>query len=336
MAVPADGAGGIGAFIISAAERGAAAANYVRARHVIVEQGKVAGAELTDQRTGNNFRLRARMVLNAAGPWCEDLAPVPNGRGSAIPRRWAQGVNLVLNRPALPVAVGIRSRWNSERDPILGGHRYLFMTGWKGVTLAGTSYRFATGAPSLAIQAEELIEEWNAACPSMQLAVQEITQAHLGLLPLRDGVQPGRPTALLDQSAIVEHQGMSGFLTLVSTKFSTARHLAEQAVDKAMVTLGRGRGASPARHVPLTLPGTDAPELDRRTRHAIREEMACTLEDLVLRRLGLGLTAIPPVSLLGRIADTAAEELGWTRREADDEIKRLLVAFFPASVTRAA
>ena len=71
-------------------------------------------------------------------------------------------------------------------------------------------------------------------------------------------------------------------------------------------------------------------------RTAVRDEMALSLEDVVIRRLGLGLTACPPMDVLGQIADTAGEELGWSERQADDEIRQLLGRFFPSGITRAA
>jgi len=57
---------------------------------------------------------------------------------------------------------------------------------------------------------------------------------------------------------------------------------------------------------------------------------------VVIRRLGLGLTSCPPMDVLGQIADTAAEELGWTERQSDEEIRQLLGRFFPGGITRAA
>ena len=64
--------------------------------------------------------------------------------------------------------------------------------------------------------------------------------------------------------------------------------------------------------------------------------MALSLEDVVIRRLGLGLTKCPPVDVLGRIADVAAVEWGWSSRETDEEIAGLLGRFLPGGATRAA
>jgi glycerol-3-phosphate dehydrogenase len=328
------------AFIRSAEEKGVAAANYVRARRLIVESGSVRGAEVTDQRTGHDFRVRARVVVNAAGPWALEFAESARASDSApLPRHWAQGVNLVINRPPPAVAIGIRSPWGMERDPVMGGHRFLFMTAWKGATLAGTSYRFATGdGPSLPVHARELLEEWNAACPSLGWQASDISHYHCGRLPLRAGFQSGRPTALLDHSAVVEHvrSGLAGFVSVVGTKFTTARRLAEAVVDTLLPVLGKAHVKSLTSASPLAPETATGASLDARVRRAIHDEMALSLEDVVIRRLGLGLTSCPPMEVLGQIADTVAEELGWTDRQTDGEVKQLLGRFYPGGITRAA
>jgi glycerol-3-phosphate dehydrogenase len=213
------------------------------------------------------------------------------------------------------------------------------MTAWKGVTLAGTSYRFATGAgPSIPLHARELLEEWNAACPSLQWQTHEVSQHQSGRLPLRAGFQSGRPTALLDHNAVIQHdrQGLSGLFSVIGTKFTTARRLAETVVDMLLPVLGKGPTRSLTSHVPLVSDSPAQVSMAARVRSAIQDEMALSLEDVVIRRLGLGLTSCPPMDVLGQIADAAAEELGWTERQSDDEIRQLLGRFFPGGITRAA
>lgn len=327
------------AFVESASELGAAAANYVRARRLVLTGGAVTGVEVTDQRTGRNFRIQAQVVVNAAGPWCGELTDtLPSGDSAPLPRRWAQGVNVVIDRPPPPVAIGIRSPWDADRDPVMGGHRYLFMTGWKGVTLAGTSYRIAASGPSLPIQVRELVEEWNAACPALKWHLAEVSHHHCGRLPLREGVQPGRASALLEQGSVVDsnRHGVPGLVSVIGTKFTTARRLAELAVDAVMRALGKPHGRCLTTEVTLSARAADSRDLASRVRHAIREEMALSLEDLVMRRLGFGLATCPPVGVLGQVADIAAAELGWGSRQGDEEIQQLLGRFLPSGVTRAA
>jgi glycerol-3-phosphate dehydrogenase len=327
------------AFLHSAFELGAAPANYVRARRLVVEGGAVTGIEATDQRTGADFRVRARVTVNAAGPWAGELVDTAAPLVSQIPRQWAQGVNLVIDRPPPPVAIGLRSPWGVEGDPVMGGHRYLFMTGWKGATLAGTSYRFPVGGgQSLSVQVRELIDEWNAASPVLQWSASEVTHQHCGRLPLRDVLQSSRTTGLLERGLVIEHKkaGLNHLISVVGTKFTTARQMAEKTVDSVFHSLGRTPLRCDTADVPLLGDPPAAKDAVSRTLHGIREEMALTLEDVVVRRLGLGLTKCPPVDTLGEIADAAAIEWGWSTRQTDEEIGQLLGRFLPGGATRAA
>ncbi len=57
--------------------------------------------------------------------------------------------------------------------------------------------------------------------------------------------------------------------------------------------------------------------------HAIREEMALGLDDLVLRRLGLGHVGHPGIDVLRRCATIAAPEFGWSAVESDRAVADL-------------
>ena len=325
------------AFLYSAFEMGAAPANYVRARRLLLQRGAVTGIEATDQRTGRDFQIRSHVVVNAAGPWAAEL--LDNANSGEIPRHWAQGVNLVIDRAPPPVAIGIKSPWGADRDPVMGGHRYLFMTAWKGATLAGTSYRFAPNGSFLEpVQVRELVEEWNAACPALQWKVSDVSHYHCGKLPLRDGHEGGRTTALLDRSLVINHRktGLDRLLSVVGTKFTTARRTAESAVDSVFEFLGRPQERCLTSEIPLMPDTTVSTDLVSGARRAIRDEMAQSLEDVVVRRLGLGLAKCPPVEVLGQVADVAAAEWGWTTRQTDEEIAGLLGRFLPGGATRAA
>lgn len=58
---------------ISAFEHGAAVLTYARVDRFIIEGGIARGIEFTDQVTGNNHSARGEIMLNAAGPWVDQL-----------------------------------------------------------------------------------------------------------------------------------------------------------------------------------------------------------------------------------------------------------------------
>ena len=57
------------AFVASAREAGAVAVNYVEAGAALRRGSVVEGVRATDRLTGESLEVRARVVLNAAGPW---------------------------------------------------------------------------------------------------------------------------------------------------------------------------------------------------------------------------------------------------------------------------
>jgi len=56
---------------------------------------------------------------------------------------------------------------------------------------------------------------------------------------------------------------------------------------------------------------------------AVAEEMALTLEDVVMRRTGLGQFGRPAPELLARVAAIMAAELGWSPAQQQSQIAAL-------------
>lgn len=63
--------------------------------------------------------------------------------------------------------------------------------------------------------------------------------------------------------------------------------------------------------------------------HGVREEMACRLTDIVMRRTDLGCLGHPGEEALRACADIMAPELGWDRQRKDEELNRARMVFVP-------
>jgi glycerol-3-phosphate dehydrogenase len=90
--------------------------------------------------------------------------------------------------------------------------------------------------------------------------------------------------------------------------------------------LARHYGTALPRVLELAQPGAEgrAPldddgEILAQATYAVREEMAQTLEDVVMRRTGLGTLGFPGEAALGAVAALTGRELGWddARRESE-------------------
>ncbi len=298
------------ALLHAAVDAGAAVANHAEAAELLCAPGRVVGVAVRDLIEGRTLELRARIIVNAAGPWADELVSRGGPRRPAVPL--LRGRNLVLRRqPALPCAVGARS-----------GGRFLFLVPWQGRSIVGTSYEPAGSVPSDPLG---FLEEAARAFPWAGIERAELALVHEGLVP-----GSGGPSGLLTRSRIVDHQDedrTGGLVSLHGVKYTTARALAERAVDRVMRRLGRPATACRTALTPLSracrLPGS----LEERARAAVRDEMALTLGDAVLRRLDLGSAGPPPGAELAAVSRVMAQELGWDAGREQAE-QAAVAAFF--------
>lgn len=79
---------------------GGTALNYVSAKEVLMENGRAAGVNAIDRETGETVTIRAKNVVNAAGPWTDELLPRDYNEGSRLIRP-AKGVHIVVRREAI-------------------------------------------------------------------------------------------------------------------------------------------------------------------------------------------------------------------------------------------
>ncbi len=76
---------------------GGTAVNYLKAQKVVYRDGRAAGIEAVDRLTGGKLKISARNVVNASGPWTDEL--LPEGKPSLI--RPSKGVHLVVRRESI-------------------------------------------------------------------------------------------------------------------------------------------------------------------------------------------------------------------------------------------
>jgi len=293
-------------FLHAASAAGAVLANRAEAVALERDGARVRGVRLRDGVKGGLAVARARVVVVATGPGLDGLlreSGIPP-RGIPLQAAW----NLVLRRsPIEGRAVGAPSRG-----------RYLFLVPWRDRAIVGTGYADPDAAEAAIRSFREDVDR---AFPWAAIRENDVTLVHRGQVPGRHG------GALFTRSRVIDHEsedGVAGLLSLVSAKYTTARGVAEQALDLAVRRLG-GRRAAPCRtHVTELLAARplEGP-LAERVRHAVHEEMAGTLSDAVLRRLDLGTGGPPEPSDLETVARTMAEELGWSVERVRDEKRSL-------------
>lgn len=294
---------------LAAASYGATLANYVEAIHLTnTHRGCVAGAVVSDRRTGAQLEVSARTVVNATGARVNTLLE-PFAATVTLPLM--QAMNLVTKRAAPACAIG-------GRGP---SGRNFFLVPWRGRALFGT---WESGRIKTSIQADversdiaAFLDELNVAFPSMHLTMDDITLVHRGTVPAH--VRSGHPPSLEGHDLVFDHRagGLEGLTSVVGTKYTTARAVAERVVDGVFTSLGatarEARSAStPLPHVALVG--------EALLRHAATHEMVMTLEDAVMRRTPIGALGTPDGATLQRAAEIVGDALGWTAERRVSEL----------------
>lgn len=299
------------AFAKAAAANGAVVANYTEATGLMV--GQCAGVKARDTLTGAAFEIRARVLVNAAGPWGTTWLDA-----SGVRTGWPllKAMNLVTSRPARKVALVAPTR----------AGRALILLPWQGRTLVGTSESVDERQPDdQAARRQEVdafLAEINATFPALGLRSQEVTLVHRGIVPA--AIADGR-LSLLGHSRIIDHAeaGAPELLSVVGVKYTTARLIAERVVDRVLKKLGRAPVR--CRTAETRLPGASLDDRDPADAivHAVREEMAQTLIDVVVRRTGLGAAGYPGDAGVADIAARMQAEMGWSEDRRASELESL-------------
>jgi glycerol-3-phosphate dehydrogenase len=322
--------------VCAAFRRGAAAANYVRVDRLLVRQGAIEAAAVTDLLGGATFEVRAKAVVVAAGPWTESLIACTLGKAQRQGQpTGALALNVVVNRELAQVAVGVQARTSRADDPAGDGKRFLFIHPQGAATLLGTWYGVAgneEAASHWEAGAHQLVRDFNTACPALGLSPDAAVRHQAGWLPVEKR-PPGTSARLADRPIVANHGALNGVRHLFSVeavKFTTARSVAEGVVDQVLRDLGRI--SPPCRTAELPLDelapsGRLDPDLTPAPgsiTQAIRDEMAVKLSDIVYRRLDAGVAPEVSRQAVEAIARMAAPQLGWDLRRQESEIEDVL------------
>lgn len=300
-------------FAKAASAHGAVLANYTEATGPLASGARIGGVHARDALSGQTFEIRARVIVNAAGPWGATVFD-----GSAERTRWPllKAMNLVTSRPARQAALVGRTR----------AGRSLVLLPWRGRSLIGTSESSDLRQPgdqqARRDEVSAFLADVNQTFPALGLTLEDVTLVHRGIVPASVGKNG---ISLLGRSRIIDHAqaGTSDLLSIVGVKYTTARVVAERAVD--LVLRKFGQPAPPCRTAVTVLPGAALDDRDPEdaVAHAIHDEMAHTLSDVVIRRTGLGAAGKPADAVVAGIADRMQTILGWSDERKTREVETL-------------
>ncbi len=246
------------AFVLSAAQAGAVTVNYVEAEGFLRSGRQIQGVKAMDLLSGDTFRVHADLVINAAGPWTDELLQRLSGRPGIPKFQPSLAVNLVTRQIFERYAVGLPSRLNfvEGRGIPRQKSRLLFIAPWRGYSLIGTFHFPYGGRPDETRvspeQIQDMLAEVNAAFPAAELTPLEVHSVQAGLLPA-EAIE-GQEIRLVREGQIFDHateDQIQGLITVLGVKYTAARLLAERAVDLALQKLGRPPISCRTAHTPI-------------------------------------------------------------------------------------
>ncbi len=243
------------AFVSSAVDAGATACNYVEATKFLWRDSAVCGVRARDRLSGEEFDVRARLTLNAAGPWADYLQNDSQHFGAWRRLPYSRDAYFIVDRaPTSEYGVAVQGL-SRDKDAVLGrATRHLFAVPWRDKTLFGVWHTLFPDFPDGAHVRPEEIETWigelNSVYPALQLSPSEVCFANCGLVPFGE-TATATELSFGKESRLVDHRaahGVGGLVSLVGIRFTTARADAARALEMLLRQLPRApRGADTAR-----------------------------------------------------------------------------------------
>jgi glycerol-3-phosphate dehydrogenase len=234
----------------AAAASGAVVLSRAPIEAIELEDGRARGAIACDRPSGRHFRVRARCVVNAAGPWVESLRRLEEG-AVAQRLRLSKGVHVVVEARRLPVrncvvlqAADRRSLFAIPR----GRAVYLGTT--------DTVYEGAAGHwPEIGRRdVSYLLEPVARTFDVAPLRAEDCVAAWSGLRPLV-GEAGKAPSEISRRDEV--WVGPAGVVTVAGGKLTGYRKMAERVLARAAEVLGGPLPPRPVEEPPL--PGGDFP-----------------------------------------------------------------------------
>ena len=319
--------------VVEAAMHGATVLNRAEVVSLSLVGGQVAGAEL--EVDGETVTARARVVVNAAGPWVDAVRRLEDPRA---------GTSVRLSKGAHVLVPGGED-WTAALTVPQDDVRVTFAVPWYGLLLLGTTDSDYEGDPADVAVDEadvaQILDEAATALPASRLGRDEVRASFAGLrvLPLGDGA-----TANARRETVFSI-GPSGMLSVAGGKLTTYRKIALDALERVAGPLGLrhvdrrpfplpgARGGAPAfaieldpdveahlRHLygsraaGVVAPAADDPTLlDRlhpdgpdivaQARFAVTDEWATTADDVLRRRTTVALRGLADADAVDRVAE---------------------------------
>jgi len=352
--------------VLSAVENGATVVNHAQLTGFIRNDNDVAGIEVQDCLTGEKYRVKSRLVLNAAGHWVDRVRDLLHGGPASVVRR-TKGIHLLTPRITQKALVLF--------SPV--DKRLFFVMPWLDYTLIGTTDTDYQGDLDNVCADKADVDYMLTSVRQIfpKLREEDIFYTFAGLRSL---VYSGgeRPSNITREHRVLDHKvkdRIDGLVSVLGGKITAYRAVAKDATDTVCRKLGIKAVCTTA-EVPL--PGAPAvsekelaasarqsslplntvrhlaalygsrfsevleivkrrkgsgqrlcphsPDILAQVEHAVKEEAALTVADLLLRRTAIGLMSCQGLDAVEPVAVEMGRLLKWSQAEQKRQVGNYL------------
>ncbi len=325
---------------------GTTALNYVEAAALLKENNHVAGVQAVDRETGTGYEFKAPVVINAAGPWCREVAAAMGSDHVSLFKERLLVWNVLFNREALSDhALGL--------SPQKDGKQNYFFHPWKNRLLVGTGeinqklLRGIQGGgflekspPGRRRQSEEetivpaealekFIKNINTTVPGLKITETDIQRVYSGILPAEEDGTMTKREKIFDHSTT---GGPKGLFSISGIKFTTSRLVADKTLNRVFPKAKKMPHEKilekmEIKNISFDYDWDSPKEEDLRLlKRIVENESVLHLSDLILRRTSLGDHPERAIKILPKIKPI----FNWDDRRWEIEIDRLKSFFASA------
>jgi glycerol-3-phosphate dehydrogenase len=346
--------------LIDADAHGAALANHVGAEKLILREGRVIGVEAADVFGGARLEIRSRTVLLALGPWSDLFLEKSLGRPATHKLVRSKGIHLLVpaltEGHALTLEAGaghffvmpwrghtligttdtefrddpgsVAVRESDIGDFLAVINRYLpsaklrrdevlfAYAGLRPLVADGKNGTYGVSRRAeLVDHSQEGMDGLFSALGGKWTTSRALAQTTIDAVAAKLGntVPCTTATTPLPGGRMDRFEGLVKGFAKTYPGIAAMRHLAHMYGARLPLLL---RGAKLTDLAPMNVSG----DVPAQVAFSIREEMALTLEDLVMRRTAIGQFGKPAPELLARLAAMMGAELGWSPARQQSEI----------------
>ncbi|GMA51438.1 hypothetical protein GCM10025857_27950 [Alicyclobacillus contaminans] len=199
--------------------------NYAKATQLLYnEEGKLIGVEVRDQVHGRSYRLHARKVVNATGPWVDQLREMDRSKtGKTL--HLTKGVHIVVDRQRFALH-------NAVYFDVPDGRMVFAIPRGRKVYVGTTDTNYDGDLVHPRMTTDDLnylVQAVNFMFPSVQLSPQDVESSWAGVRPLIH--EEGKGPSEISRKDEIFHSP-SGLLTIAGGKLTGYRKMAEKVVNQ--------------------------------------------------------------------------------------------------------